>query len=229
MSEKIGVIVSRVRTDLKLVTDDAFITDRDIYSVFKKHSKFVIDEENKVDPSKSIMKSHNLFEVLSCIEMIEVDNVSECCIGIKTGCTIMRTKNLLPKMDESNNGVSIRHVSSVDMSKRFDPTYSSQFALISNASNFKYNKQGYYWYSDGHLYIPNNKTRRIRIEAIWDESVAHLDCDSDVELKCMNAQDRLASIPERLISRAEQLTVQELSGGFNIPSDGKDDNENIRR
>ena len=141
----------------------------------------------------------------------------------------MRTKNPLPKMDEFNKGISIRNVNSVDMSKKFYQTYSSQFALISNSSNFKYNKQKYYWFSDGHLYIPNDKTRRIRIEAIWDESVAHLDCDSDIDSNCVYAQDRAISIPERLISRAEQLTVQELSGGFNIPSDGKDDNENIRR
>jgi len=141
----------------------------------------------------------------------------------------MRTKDPLPKMDESNKGVSIRNVSSVDMSKRFDPTYSSQFALISNSPNFKYNKQGYYWFSNRYLFIPNDKTRRIRIEAIWDESVAHLDCDSESDNDCTNAQDRSVSLPERLVSRAEQMTIQELSGGFNIPSDGKDDNENIRR
>ena len=85
MATTIGDSVSRVRNLVKGVKEDAFLTDRFIYSLIIKYAKLLIkrqDNENK------IMRFQSLFETVPCIELITVDKVEACCTGIRTNCTI---------------------------------------------------------------------------------------------------------------------------------------------
>ena len=85
----VGDAISRVRNVLKIVKEDPFITDRFLYSLIMKYGKTLIYRDSKL---KNIFKNSSLFKELPCVELIEVDTVEACCIGIKTGCTIKRSK-----------------------------------------------------------------------------------------------------------------------------------------
>jgi hypothetical protein len=103
--------VSRVRNVIKSVKEDVFMTDRFIYSVILKYAKMLIRRQ---DNEMKIFRVQSLFKTLPCVELIEVDKVEACCTGIKSGCTIMRTKDRLPAVLDGAYGPIIRTVASVD-------------------------------------------------------------------------------------------------------------------
>ena len=70
MATTIGDSISRVRNVLKAVKEDPFLTDRFIYSIILKYGKTLLKRQ---DDLKQIMKYQSLFEVLPCVELIEID------------------------------------------------------------------------------------------------------------------------------------------------------------
>lgn len=220
----IGETVSRVRNILKSVKEDSFITDRFIFSVINKYAKLFIKRQ---DDQSKIIKYESLFRVLPCVELIEIDKVEACCIGIKSNCTIRRTKEKLPAILEGSYGPLFRSISSIDGSEEFVRTYPSIYVSMSNTTNFKYNKSKYYWFLDNHLYFPNIDWEQIKIEAIWEGDVSLLNCNSEDD--CMLIQDKVFTIPEYLFAEIEQLVIKEILGGASVTSDGSDDKQNILR
>jgi hypothetical protein len=151
MATTIGDTISRVRNIVKGVKEDAFLTDRFIYSLILKYAKLYIrrqDNENK------IMRFQSLFEPLPCVELVEVDKIEACCSGIKSKCIIMRTKDRLPTVLEGSFGPLFRTISSIDGSEVIYKTYPSIFTNMTNSTSFKYNKTKYYWYLDGYPLFP---------------------------------------------------------------------------
>ena len=218
----IGETVSRVRNALKAVKEDAFLTDRMIYSIVLKYSKFFVrrqDNENK------IMRFQSLFEVLPCVELIEVDKVDACCAGIKSNCIIKRTKDKLPILYEGVYGPLFRDVTSIDGSQILYKTYPGTYAAMTDSTNFKYNKTLYYWYLDGYLYFPNIMWDAIRIEAIWADDVNYLKC-SDKEDQCQLRQEQQTHVPDYLFAEIEQSVLKEFGMMMQIPSENKDDSQN---
>ena len=64
--------ISRIRNVFKLVSEEAFITDRYIYSVLLKYAKALIrrqDNENK------LMQYDSLFETLPFVDLISIDKI----------------------------------------------------------------------------------------------------------------------------------------------------------
>ena len=90
MSTTIGYTVSRVRNTLKAVKEDAFLTDRFIYSVVSKFAKLFIKRQDNLN---KLLRFKSFFRPLPCVPLIEVDKIEACCGGIKSGCIIMRTKD----------------------------------------------------------------------------------------------------------------------------------------
>lgn len=221
--ERIADTISRVRNALKGTQDDAFLTDRMIYSTILKFAKYYIkrqDNENK------IMRFQSLFEVLPCVELIEVDKVEACCAGIKSKCIIKRTKDKLPYPMEGTYGPLFRDITSIDGSQILYKTYPGTYAAMTNSTNFKYNKTLYYWYIDGYLYFPNIQWDAVRIEAIWDDNIEYMKCDSDV---CSIRQDQLTHVPDYLFTEIEQQVFAQFGMTMQIPADNNDDNQNILR
>ena len=219
----IGDTISRVRNVVKGVKEDAFLTDRLIYSLVLKYAKMLIkrqDNENK------IMRFQSLFEALPCVELIEVDKIEACCSGIKSNCTIMRTKDKLPTVLEGAYGPLFRTVSSIDGSIQCFKTYPSTYTNMANTKTFKYNTNKYYWYLDGYLYFPNIVWESVRVEGLWNESVAMYKCDGDV---CKARQDDDTHIPEYLFAEIEQMVAKDLLTMVQIPIENTDDNQNPLR
>lgn len=223
MATTIGETVSRIRNVVKAVKEDAFLTDRFLYSLTLKYAKLLIrrqDNENK------IMRFQSLFEPLPCVELIEVDKVEACCNDIKTNCTIMRTKDKLPTVLEGAYGPLFRSVTSMDGSQECYKTYPGTYANMTKSSNFKYNKNKYYWYLNGYLYFPNITWEAVRIEGLWEDSVAMYTCDSDV---CVSRQDELTHFPEYLFAEIEQMVVKDLTFMIQAPAEGNDDKQSPLR
>jgi hypothetical protein len=221
----IGESVSRIRNVLKAVKEDAFITDRFIYSVIIKYAKLLIrrqDNENK------IIMFTSLFKDLSYVELIDVDKVTASCSGIKSNCIIKRSKEKLPVMLEGSTGPIIRAVASLDNSQILTPTYPIMYTNIANSTNFRYNKTLYYWISDNYLYIPNVEWDACRLEAIFDDDITFYNCPEDGS-PCALAQERDMPVPDYLFGEIEQLALKELITTASIPTDGPDDSQNVLR
>lgn len=221
----IGESVSRVRTALKSVREDAFLTDRQIYSLILKYGKLFIKRQDNLN---KIMRYQTLFEVLPCVELIEVDKVEACCAGIKSNCKIMRTKDRVPQVMEGSYGPLFRDITSIDGSIVVYRTYPGVYLNMTESTTFKYNKTKYYWYLDGHLYFPNIEWEAVRIEGLWDDNVHYLKCLTEEE-KCDYRQDQPTHIPDYLFAEIEQMVLKEMITTLQIPSDQKDDNQNIIR
>ena len=221
----IGEATSRVRNILKAVKEDPFMTDRLLYSLIQKYAKLLIRRQ---EVAGKLMQFHNLFEVIPCIDLIEVDRIEACCLGIKTGCTFRRTKDKLPAFLENDKGPVIRDVTTIDGSQSLEPTYPMIYTNMTKTSGFKYNKKKYYWYQDGYLYIPDVEWENIRIEAIFDEDITPFLCSNE-STDCVLQQDREMGVPDYLFAEIEQMVLKELLTTGQIPSDGADDGQNVLR
>jgi len=224
MATTIGQVVSRLRNVIKAVKEDSFITDRFLYSVVLKYGKALIrrqDNENKIKMARG------LFKKVPCYELTEVDKIEACCSGIKSNCTIMKTSNRLPAIMEGSYGPIIRGVSSIDDSTFAQPTTPQLYVSIANSTNFKYNKTVYYWFLDGYIYLPNSTWEAVNIEAMWEDSVYDLQCNSDN--KCVRKQDESCPIPEYLFAEAEGMTLKEFGITMQATNENSDDKQSNLR
>lgn len=207
----IGESISRIRNIIKAATTDSFITDRVIYSLIQKYAKMYIKRESNI---ASRARFGSLFKRLPCVKLIEVDKIEACC-DIKSGCTIMRTEEKLPGILEGPQGVLLRSVSSMDNSIEVYRTTPALYSGMTKTSAFKYNKNKYYWYMNGYLYIPNVEWDAISVEGIFDSDLSGYTCDDP----CMQVQDQPINIPSELFAEIEQQVVNDFMKSAQIPQD----------
>ena len=216
--------ISRIRNVFKIVTEDAFLTDRFIYSLLLKHSKALVRRQ---DVENKIMQYDSLFETLPYVELIEVDRIEADCARVKSGCKIMRTKKKLPKVMTGANGPIFRTVSPIDGSDVFQQCLSAVYVAMTQSTNFKYNKCHYFWFKNGYLYFPDIVWDAVSVEGMFEEPVDGF-CNEN-EADCTLAQDRNLTVPDYLLTEIEQMTQQELMTLGKIPSDTGDNSQNIMR
>jgi hypothetical protein len=217
----IGEAISRVRNAIKAVKEDAFFTDRQIYFVISKYAKTFIKRE---DNQMRLMRMSSLFKALPYVELIDVDKVEAGCIGVYSGCYFKRSKEKIPAILNGMFGPLIRTLSSIDGSIELSRTEPGIWVAMTKSTTFKYNKNPYFWYLDGYIYIPNVDWEAIRVEAIFENDVPN--CDSD---PCQLIQDQPLNVPEYLYSEIEQYALKELIMIAQVPVDTTDDSQNILR
>jgi len=105
----IGEAVSRSRTMIKSVKQDAALSDRFLYSLIMKHGKLLMRRQDNLN---RIKKFNGIFKSLHFVELVEIDKAELTCIGITSCCKILRTKDKLPDMIEGYWGVLIRTITS---------------------------------------------------------------------------------------------------------------------
>ena len=217
----IAEAISRIRTTLKAVKEDPFLTDRTIYFAITKYAKTLIKRE---DNQFRLMKMSQIFQVLPYVELIDVDKVEAGCLGVYSECYFKRSKDKLPSILDGMFGPIIRTVSSIDGSIEMFRTDPGTWVSITKSTTFKYNKRPYFWYLNGYLYCPNIDWDAIRVEAIFENNTEK--CDTE---ECTLQQDQPLNIPEYLFSEVEQFVVKELTVTMQIPTDGPDDSQNTLR
>ena len=226
MATTIGYTVSRVRNSIKSVKEDAFVTDRYLWSVIIKYAKLFIKRQ---DNTNKLLRFKSFWKTLSCIPLVEVDNIEACC-GITSGCTIMRTKDPIPEPFEGPFGPLFRTISSIDGSEEIYFTEPGTWTSMTKTSTFKYNKSKYCWYLNGYLYFPNIEWDAVKAEGVWEGDINEYSCDGkDPQGVCTSKQDQQTNIPEDLFAEIEQQVLAEILPQSQLPPDQGDDKQNIFR
>ncbi len=208
----IGEVISRIRGQVKAEVQDAFVTDRYVYSMVVKFAQILMRRQ---DYANKLMKFNAVWKKLPYIELIEVDKVEAHCSGIQSGCTIKRSKNKLPDMIEGYWGPLIRTVSSIDGSIEVQATQPSTYTSMTKTTSFKYNKTKYFWYLDGYLYLPNIDWDAIQIEGVFDDEIGFWLCDKAEQ--CVPRYKQDIYIPEALFAEIETQVVQAMMLTVQIP------------
>lgn len=219
----IGDVISRVRNQIKGNKQDAFVTDRMIYSFVLKHAKWLMRRE---DGKNKLMAFSSVVQTMDFVELIEVDKVEACCTGVKSDCTIKRTKDKLPIFMQGYYGPLIRAVSSIDGSELMQPTTSVNYTRFSNGSTFKYNKTKYYWFLNDYLYFPNLEWDAVRVEGIFEDDISKWTCEED---DCTPRQEQSFNVPDYLLGELEAQVFKDILGIYQIPADPAMDKQNIAR
>jgi hypothetical protein len=219
----IGDVVSRLRVQIKSVRQDAFMTDRMIYTFVLKHAKWLMKRE---DAKNKLMAFSGVIQTMDYVDLIEIDKVEACCTGIKSDCKIKRTKDKLPVFLQGYFGPLIRTISSIDGSEELQPILPSIYIGIANSKNYKYNKTKYYWFLNDYLYFPNLEWEAVRIEGIFEDDISKYTCDED---SCIVKQEQSFNVPDYLLGELESQVMKDMMGLFQIPADPTADKQNIAR
>jgi len=221
----IGESISRIRNLVKAAKQDAFMTDRFIYSLIVKYAKLYIKRQDNLNIR---LKFASLFRSLPCVELIETNKIEACCGSLPNSCKIMRTKEKIPLPFEGSYGPFIRTVSSVDGSTEVYRTQPAAFVSMTKTTTFKYNKQKYYWYMNGYLYLPNADWDAIMVDGIFQDDISIFNTSADDV--CTIRQTEILPIPDDLFAEVEKQVLQDLSIQIQVPVDTNiSDKQNILR
>lgn len=224
---KIRNIVSQVRGIYKASNEDSFVTDRFLYSLFKKYADVLL---RRKDAEGKLKDNDSLFQWIDVMPLVEVDKIEAECVTIKTGCTYMRTKFPLPETISFDNGPIIKLVMSLDTSENVERTTLLKWHQMNKSVNFKYNKTKYYWFNKGHLYFPNVSWSTVTIQLLSSEDVPSY-CKRCCEEKkeCVYRQDLIAPYPLDLVADAIGMIQRDIAVRTQMPSDNQDNSQNILR
>tara|TARA_Y100000361_G_C11133526_1_gene330480 strand:+ start:727 stop:1398 length:672 start_codon:yes stop_codon:yes gene_type:complete len=220
----IGEVVSRIRQAIKADNEDAFITDRYIYSLILKYGQLLMRRQ---DHANKLMKFNSVWQSLPFVELIDVDKIEAKCAGIQSGCTIKRTKQKLPTFMEGYWGPLIRTVSSIDTSIEVQPTNPGTYTSMTKTTSHKYNKTKYYWWLNDYIYIPNVEWDAIKLEGIFEGDISGWSCDLDDD--CIPRYEQRIYIPEFLYAEIETQVLNQLMNTMKVPSEDSDNKININR
>lgn len=219
----IGDILSRIRTQVKAVRQDALLTDRVIYSFVLKHAKWLMKRE---DGKNRLLGFSGVVQTMDFVELAEVDKVEACCTGLSSDCTIKRTKEKMPVFMQGYYGPLIRTVASLDGSEELQPTNPGTYLSMSRSKNFRFNKTKYFWYLDDYLYFPNLDWDAVRIEGVFEDDISRFTCEAD---SCVIKSDQSLNIPDYLHGEIENNVFKDLAGMIQMPTDMPNDKQNALR
>lgn len=218
----VNEVISRIRNQVKAESQDAFVTDRYIYSLIEKFSQTLMRRQ---DFANKLMKFNSIWKALPFVELIDVDKIEAHCSGIQSGCTFKRTKEPLPDMIEGYWGPLIRSVTSIDGSIELQFIQPSTYLAMSKTTLFRYNKTKYFWFIDHHLYFPDLEWDAVKIEAVFDSDISNWQCDD----KCIPFYEQDINIPEFLFSEIESQVLNIMMNTLKIPSEDSDNKINPHR
>lgn len=222
----IGDVTSRLRGLMKAVRQDSFLTDRMLYSLYKKHAALAI---KRLDENKRLTAFASIFETLDFVKLQEIDKVeaSSCGVAPKSYSTIRRSCLTIPVFTEGIYGPMIRSISSLDGTELLKLTTPDEYNYLSKSKNFKYNKQKYAWFLNDYLYFPNINWPAVRIEAMVEEDITAFKCDYDQ--KCEPRQCHSLNVPDFILSEIEANVLKDLGFQLQTPEDNAHDNVNQLR
>lgn len=216
-------LISDIKSMSKLITADALVNDRAIFSEAKSVSRILIKRETD---RRKLFQSPNLFTHLTCIEMIQVP-LAECCEYISDK-QISRSKHKIPKVAEGIFGLLIQQVSSVDNSTFFKESTARRYANI-----LKLGLAGdkFFWLYNGYLYVSNEDLKAANMFAYFEEDIPlnllfpECECTAPPLNPCQNPLDDEFKCPGYLESTVKDMVRDILlKNYFQLPQDKQSDN-----
>lgn len=222
----IGYVVSRIRNLVKGYQQDSWLTDKEIYMLFKKYSSLSM---KRLDEKGKLVKFSSVFETLDYVELEEVDKVEATCMGIRSYSTFMRTKDTMPMFTEGIYGPMVNSVTSLDGSTACQMVRNIDiYNYMTKQKNFRYNTTKYCWYLNDRLYLPNVNWPAIRVEGIFEEDISKWKC-CDYEDRCKPRQQQSINVPDFLMAEIEAQVLKDLGFTIQIPQDIGQNNQNVLR
>lgn len=199
---KISQAISQIKVDNRALSDDILLTDRYIWSKIKSYSMLFIKQSND---KFNLANNNFMYTTIDCVEMELVDSIN-CCQEIPA-CKILRSKEPIPKIVESNVSSVIKGIFNLDTSERIDLIKISDVVRLGKS---KYKPQGIKAFiKNNYLYIPfRDSPRAVSIEALFENPEDIYDINSCRKGNtCMNIQDMPWHIPSFL----ETTVLQEVN------------------
>jgi len=222
----IGDVCSRIRNLTKGYTQDSFLTDKEIYLLFKKHASLVM---KRLDEKGKLIKFSAVFETLDYVELEEVDRVEATCMGVKSYTTFRRTKQTMPMFTEGAMGPMINSITSIDGSTACQIIRNIDlYNYMTRQKNFKYNDTKYCWFLNDRLYFPNVNWPAVRIEGIFEDDISQFKC-CNYEDKCKPRQQQSLNVPDYILSEIEANVLKDIGIQLQIPEDMGQGNLNTLR
>lgn len=224
MQTAIGEIVSRVRREIKAVKQDAFLSDRFLFSLLMKHATWLMKRE---DGANKLLKFDSVVQVLPFVELVDTDRVEAACRGIRSDCLIKKTRYPLPELFDGYSGPLIRAVTSLDGVEEVTLTDPVIYVNMTRQSSHRFNKTLYGWFLDHHLFFPNLEWDAVRVEGIFSGDVSAFGCDPCE--RCIPKQEQPFNVPVYLHGELENHVLNDLKILLSIPSDTAIDKQSITR
>lgn len=222
----ISTVVSRIRNLVKGDQQDSFLTDKEIYMLFKKHAALSM---KRLDEKGKLIKFSSVFETLDFVELEEVDKVEATCMGVRSYNTFRRTKDTMPIFTEGYLGPMVNSITSLDGSSICTLIRNSDiFNYMNMQKSFRYNTTKYCWFLNDRLYFPNIDWSAVRIEGIFEEDISKWKC-CNYEDRCKPRQQQSINVPDFLMSEIEALCLKDLGVQLQVPQDISQNNQNVLR
>ena len=218
----IGEAIGRIRSLMKANSDDAFVTDRYIYSLILNYAQVLMRRQDSLN---KLMRFNSIWKTLPYVKLITLDKTESACFNVSTGSFIKRTEERLPDMVDGYWGPLIRAVTSLDGNIEYQSTQPGTYTSISKTTSFKYNNKKYFWFLDGYLYFPNSSTNAVKVEAVFNDDISLWRCED----KCVPMYKQDFSIPKFLFAEIENQVLSSMFNSIKIPVEDADNNKNINR
>jgi len=207
-------LVSRIQTLLKGTSKDGRISRRLILKTAESKAKFLIAQKLN---DRSLYREQNLYQTISCIELIEQDIIKCPIVEFKSCRNLKRSKLKLPELIHSKHGNSLKEVISVDGQYSFEPITPTQYRL--NKKRTIKTKTDYFYVQDGYLYLPDSDVEMVDLVILTTDLYELEQCSSCSENKCKSAWEFEFICPDKLLEVVIQETIKELSLNKQIRED----------
>lgn len=217
----INDVVSQIKNLWKANKQDSFLTDLEIYMMFKRHAALVI---KRLDEKGKLTKFSSVFETLDMVETEEVDMVeaSSCGWAPRSFRALRRTKLKMPMFTEGVYGPMVNSITSLDASIVFKMVRNiDMYNMISKQPSFKYNKWKYCWFLDDRLWFVDIDAPAVRVEGIFEDDISAFKCN--YEDKCKRRQDQSLNVPDFILSEVMDMVKKDLMLQLQVPSDPNKD------
>ena len=207
--------ISQIKSIFKQINADTRTTNKEVYSLIKKHSLWIVKRESE---RLKLLRMDSFFQEKDCIEVIEAPVGDDCCqLKGKLGCTIYRTKYKLPEMYEDLYGPIINKITSIDGYTDIKLNSVKGIKRLEEsryAKKYNIDKTIQAYYSNGYLYFPGKHLKLITVDGLFTEEIdkENSDCNpcKDCEKNCVKFLDRKLMISDYLFAQVVDAIKNDL-------------------
>ncbi len=207
-------ITSLILNRLKSISPDTFISKRLVYNKLVSTTKDFI----KKSDIKKIYRDSSAFTTINCLEMEKVPLHTCCNISIPNCETVQKSKYKLPEMYISSLGEIMNlYTGDDDTYVKTNPKAYKKLLNLEFQGTTKY-----YWIEDGYIIIPNSKTKKVKVSAMFisrSKALSLDSCKSSTDRNCVEILDDPFICPAYLEDSVINTTMQLLLASANIPDD----------